>query len=173
MATAASSSGTASASAINPKLIVPFVNSVRNVFSTMVKVPTEIERPVVKGLPGPSYDVSAIIGFSGDVVGSVVVSFQLEAARKLVAAFAQVELEIESPDFADALGELANMIAGNAKKDLGCNATISTPSVIVGAGHHVARLSDVPTLVVPCKTPVGDFAVEVSIKQVNRQAAAA
>jgi chemotaxis protein CheX len=171
MATAASSSG--SASGINPKLIVPFVNAVRNVFSTMVKVPTEIERPIIKGAPGASYDVSSIIGFSGDVVGSVVVSFQLEAAKKLVAAFAQMELEVNTPDFADALGELANMIAGNAKKDLGCNANISTPSVIVGAGHHVARLSDVPTLVVPCKTPVGDFAVEVSIKQVQKQAAAA
>lgn len=160
-------------SAINPKLIVPFVNAVRNVFSTMVKVATEIERPTVKRMPGASYDVSSIIGFSGDVVGSVVVSFQLEAAKKLVAAFAQVELDVNDPDFADALGELANMIAGNAKKDLGCKASISTPSVIVGAGHHVARLSDVPTLVVPCKTPVGDFAVEVSIKQVQAQAAAA
>lgn len=159
--------------AINPKLIVPFVNAVRNVFSTMVKVPTEIARPMVKQVPGPSYDVSSIIGFSGEVVGSVVVSFQLEAAKKLVAAFAQMELAVDTPDFADALGELANMIAGNAKKDLGVKASISTPNVIVGAGHHVARLTDVPTLVVPCKTPVGEFAVEVSIKQVVAQAAAA
>ncbi len=163
----------ASGGAINPKLIVPFVNSVRNVFATMVKVPTEVLRPHVKEAPGPSYDVSSIIGFSGEVVGSVVVSFQLEAAKKLVAAFAQTELSVDSADFADALGELANMIAGNAKKDLGCKASISTPNVIVGAGHHVARLSDVPTLVVPCRTPVGDFAVEVSIKQVKIQAVAA
>ena len=98
---------------------------------------------------------------------------QLEAAKKFVAAFAQMELEVDTPDFADALGELANMIAGNAKKDLGCKASISTPSVIVGTGHHIARLSDVPTLIVPCRTPVGDFAVEVSIKHVNKQAAAA
>lgn len=176
MASTPNPSGTtpsALSGAINPKLIVPFVNSVRNVFSTMVKVPTEIDRPHVKNATNASYDVSSIIGFSGDIVGSVVVSFQLEAAKKFVAAFAQMELEVDTPDFADALGELANMIAGNAKKDLGCKASISTPSVIVGTGHHIARLSDVPTLIVPCRTPVGDFAVEVSIKHVNKQAAAA
>jgi chemotaxis protein CheX len=159
--------------AINPKLIVPFVNSVRNVFSTMVRVKAEIERPIVKGSPTPQYDVSSIIGFSGEVVGSVVVSFQMNAAKKLVASFAGMEIDEKSPDFADALGELANMIAGAAKKDLGCSASISTPSVIMGAGHTIARLKDVPCLLIPCKTEVGDFGVEVSIKQVAKNAAAA
>lgn len=164
---------TTASSALNPKLIVPFVNSVRAVFSTMVKVKTEVDRPMVKGTPAPTYDVSSIIGFSGDVVGSVVVSFQLTAAKKLVAAFAGVEIDENSPDFADALGELANMIAGGAKKDLGVNASISTPSVVMGHGHSIPPLREAPTLVIPCRTPVGDFAVEVSIKHVEKLAAAA
>lgn len=154
--------------AINPKLIVPFVNSVRNVFATMVKVKTEIDRPTVKGVPTPMYDVSSIIGFSGDIIGSCVVSFQLKAAEKLVASFAGMPIATDSPDFADALGELANMIAGAAKRDLNCTANISTPSVVMGAGHTIARLKDVPCLLIPCRTEVGDFAVEVSIKQVNK-----
>lgn len=156
------------AGALNPKLIVPFVNAVRNVFATMVRVPATIERPHVKPNPSPTYDVSSIIGFSGEIVGSCVVSFQLSAAKKLVAAFAQCEIEETSPDFADALGELCNMIAGGAKKDLGVVASISTPSVVMGPGHTVARLRDVPCLIVPCKTEVGDFAVEISIKQVAK-----
>lgn len=154
--------------ALNPKLIVPFVNAVRNVFTTMVRVQATIERPHVKPTPSPTYDVSSIIGFSGEIVGSVVVSFQLAAAKRLVAAFAQCEIEETSADFADALGELANMIAGGAKKDLGVTASISTPSVVMGPGHTVARLRDVPCLIVPCKTEVGDFAVEISIKQVAK-----
>ncbi len=150
--------------AINPKLIVPFINSVRQVFATMVKVPTTVERPHLKTQPAPQYDVSSIIGFSGDIVGSVVVSFQTEAAVQIVSAFAGMPIDPNSPDFADAVCELANMIAGSAKKDLGCNASITVPSVVIGRGHSIARLSDVPCLVVPCKTPVGDFAVEVNIK---------
>jgi len=155
---------------INPRIIVPFVDAVRGVFSTMVGVTTTVERPTVKAHPTPSYDVSSIIGFSGDVVGTVVVSFQMAAAEKLATAFAGSPIDSASPDFADALGELANMIAGSAKKHLGQMASITVPSVIIGPNHTVARLTDVPCVMIPCKTPVGDFAVEVSIKQVKAEA---
>lgn len=153
--------------AINPKLIVPFVNSVRNVFNTMVGVQTTVERPMLKTNASVSYDVSAIIGFSGQVIGSVVVSFQMAAALSLVKAFAGADIAADSPDFPDAIGELANMIAGSAKKDLGATASITCPSVVLGASHVIARLRGVPCLVIPCKTPVGDFAVEVNMKQAD------
>ncbi|MFI5379149.1 MAG: chemotaxis protein CheX [Tepidisphaerales bacterium] len=153
--------------AINPKLIVPFVNSVRSVFSTMIGMATVLDRPHVKTQPGPTYDVSSIIGFSGDVIGSVVVSFQKSAAEKLVEAFAGAPIEFGTPDFADAVGELANMIAGGAKKYLGNLATITVPNVVIGSGHTIARLSGVPCIVIPCRTDVGAFAVEISIKQLN------
>ncbi|MGC3957494.1 MAG: chemotaxis protein CheX [Verrucomicrobiota bacterium] len=155
---------------IDPKLIAPFVNSVRQVFATMVKVQTTLERPHLKSQPAPSYDVSGIIGFSGQITGSVVVSFQMQAATKLVEAFAGMALEPGTADFADAIGELANMIAGSAKKrPRRALASISVPNVIIGPGHVIARLSDVPCIVIPCKTPVGDFAVEINIKHVSRQ----
>lgn len=155
---------------VNPKLVVPFVNSVREVFSTMVKAATTVERPHLKEHPSPSYDVSGVIGFSGGIVGSVVVSFQKDAALKLVEGFAGMAIEFASPDFADAIGELTNMIVGRAKKDMGAIANISIPSVIIGTGHTIARLSDVPTLVIPCKTSVGDFCVEVNIKKTAESA---
>lgn len=151
--------------AINPKLIVPFVNSVRSVFTTMVKVKTEVERPKLKTQPAPSYDVSSIIGFSGHIVGSVVVSFQREAAESLATAFAGTPLKLTDADFPDAIGELANMIAGGAKTQLGALASITVPNVVIGSGHVIARLSDVPCIVIPCTTQVGNFAVEVNIKQ--------
>jgi chemotaxis protein CheX len=150
---------------LSSKLIIPFVDSTREVFAKMVGVKAETGQPHLKNNPVASYDVSGIIGFTGDIVGSVVVSFQLQTARKLVASFVGSDLDPINPDFADAVGELANMIAGSAKKDLGgLTANISVPTVIIGPGHLVARLNGVPCIVIPCKTPVGDFAVEVNIK---------
>jgi chemotaxis protein CheX len=154
--------------AVDVKLIVPFVNSVRSVFQTMVKIATTVNPPRLKADPCPLYDVSGIIGFSGDVIGSVVVSLQMSAAQALVSAFAGMPIEPNSPDFTDAIGELANMIAGGAKKDLGNAASITVPSIIIGNGHKIARLSDVPCIVIPCTTAAGDFAVEVNIKQVAK-----
>jgi chemotaxis protein CheX len=158
--------GTPPPGSLDPKLIVPLVNSIRAVFSTMVKVDVTICRPHVKTSPAPIYDVSGIIGLSGDLIGSIVVSFEMAAAGKIVSIFAGTELDPQSPDFPDAVGELANMIAGGAKKALGGLANITVPSVVIGAGHSVARLTDVPCIVIPCQTPVGNFAVEVSIKNV-------
>ena len=73
-------------------------------------------------------------------------------------------MEQESPQFADAVGELANMIAGSAKSKLGFNANISVPSVVMGDHCHIATLSDMPCIVIPCTSALGDFAVEVCIK---------
>jgi chemotaxis protein CheX len=157
----------AAASALDPKLIAPFVASIRSVFSTMVGVEATIQRPYLKTDQTATFTVSSIIGFSGQVLGSVTLSFQDDAAKKLVAKFAGAEMDIQSPDFADAIGELANMVAGAAKKDLGGSASITVPSVVIGPGHHIARLRDVPCVVIPCTSPVGDFTVEVSIKRVT------
>lgn len=156
---------TAPKSAINVKLIVPFINATRNLLSTMVGITSTIDRPSVKAVPIPAYDVSAIVGFSGELLGSVVVSFPKEVAEKIVSALSCAPIDSNHPDFPDGVGELANMIAGGAKKDLGVNASISCPSVIIGSGHTIARLRDVPCLVIPCQTPFGTFAIEVSIKQ--------
>lgn len=161
------SAAVAAAPQINVKLIVPFVNSVRAVFTTMIKVPTTVQRPFLKTDTTTPYDVTSIIGFSGDVVGSVVISMHQATAAKLVSSFAGMEIAPGTADYADAIGEIANMIAGSAKKDLGKAASITVPTVVFGTGHSVARLSDVPSVVIPVTTPVGDFAVEVNVKQLN------
>jgi chemotaxis protein CheX len=148
-------------------LVVHFVASVRAVFTTMLATTVNVGTPCSKNDPAPSYDVSAIIGFSGNATGSMVVSFTRETAAAVASAFTGAELEHDSVDFADAIGELANMIAGGAKKNFGTLANISVPTVILGTGHSVARLHDVPCIVVPCSTKFGRFAIEVSLKSLQ------
>jgi len=152
---------------LDSTLVLPFMKSAREVFSTMVGVATTIGDPHLKEQPAPTYDVSGIVGFSGDVIGSVVVSFQSACAIALVNAFTGTEFALSDPDFADAIGELANMIAGSAKKEFELICNITVPSIIIGPGHTVARLSGVPCVVIPVSTPFGEFAVEVNIKPVK------
>lgn len=149
---------------IEPKLIVPFVNSVRLVMSTMTGLTTTVGPTKIRTTPGAEFDYSGIIGFSGAVVGTVVVSFGKEAADKIVSAFAKCPVPVGTADFADALGELTNMIAGAAKKEMGVSASISVPTVVMGPGHVIARPSDVPCVSVPCNAAGATFAVELSIR---------
>ena len=150
---------------MDPALITPFVKSVQNVFATMLQMPVEVEDPQIKQAKSTTYDVSAIIGMSGDCVGSVVLSFEQESALRIVALFTGIEVTVDSPDFADAVGELVNMISGGAKAMFeGRKASISTPSVVLGSSHVVSSQKDVPTIVLPCVTDCGRFAIEIAIQ---------
>ena len=72
-----------------------------------------------------------------------------------------------------AKSKLANMVAGNAKKDFtGFNVSISLPSVIIGAKHKLSQSKVSPFLVIPCQSQFGNFNLEVAIKS-NQPAAVA
>lgn len=152
---------------MDPAFITPFIASIQNVFSTMMQLPVTIGDPRIKGDPSTTYDVSGIIGMSGDVAGSVVLSFPRQTAIRLVALLSGAEMSIESPDFPDAVGELTNMVSGNAKGMFSGRkkVTISCPSVVIGPGHVVTRPKDVPCIVIPCSTDCGEFVVEICIQE--------
>jgi len=146
------------------RYINPFIASIKNVFSTMVQTEVTIGKPALRSDHDQSVDVSGVIGLSGDITGAVVLGFSSEVACKIASTFAGIDMTLDHPDFTDAIGELANMVAGNAKKDFtGHNVSISLPSVIVGAGHLVSQLKASPTLVIPCNSPAGSFNVEVAL----------
>jgi len=150
---------------MDPAFIKPFVASIQNVFSTMMQLPVNVKPPFIKDGKNASYDVTGIIGLSGDVTGSVVLSFPRETAERIVALFCGQQLTCESSDFADAIGELVNMVSGGAKalfKDR--KVSISCPSVVIGKSHVVAGQSELPTIVIPCATDCGEVAIEITIQ---------
>ncbi|MCE2967339.1 MAG: chemotaxis protein CheX [Phycisphaerales bacterium] len=151
---------------MDPAFITPFIASIQNVFTTMMQLPVTIGDPRIKAEPATTFDVSGIIGMSGDVVGSVVLSFPISTAQRLVALFTGTEMKHDNPDFADAIGELTNMISGNAKGMFAGKkkVTISCPSVIVGQNHTVQRPRDIPCIVIPCSTDCGDLVIEIAIQ---------
>lgn len=150
---------------MDPNFIKPFVASVQNVFTTMMQLPVTIKEPRIKADSSVEYDVSGIIGLSGGVTGSVVLSFPLQTAERIVALLAGQKLEPGSSDFADAVGELVNMVTGGAKASFPTKrASISCPTVVLGKGHKVARQTEIPCIVIPCETDCGEFAIEIAIK---------
>jgi chemotaxis protein CheX len=158
---------------MDPNFIKPFVGSIQNVFSTMMQLQVTVGEPYIKKSDNPQADVSGIIGMSGDVVGTIVLSFSQSSAENIVQLFSGQKLALGTPDFADAIGELVNMISGGAKALFkGQKASISCPSVIVGAAHRVARQSDVPCVVIPCETDCGRLHLEIAIKNAGDAAAA-
>ncbi len=151
--------------------IVCFVRSVQNVFQTMLQMHVDVGKPALKQERQPAYDVSGIIGMSGDVEGTVVLSFPTATAERITSVFTGMELDRAHEDFADAVGELVNMVSGGAKAQLQQQINMSCPSVVVGSDHVVFGRKDTACIVIPCSSECGEFAVEVAIRQVAAPAA--
>jgi chemotaxis protein CheX len=146
------------------KYINPFLTSIRNVFDTMVQIPFTIGKPSLKEDPVPRYEVSGIIGLSGHVTGCVVLNLSEELAKQLASALMGEEATELDEDCIDAIGEIANMIAGGAKKDFPGANSISTPSIVIGR-HQVSYPRGLPVISIPCDTSAGRLAVEVALKE--------
>lgn len=145
--------------------ITPFIKSIQNVFSMMLQLDVTVGDPHLRTEKTGTFDVSAIIGLSGDVVGSVVMGFPVGTAERIVALFTGEEATVDHPDFTDAIGELINMISGNAKADFtSSEVSISCPSVVIGKDHQIGRLKEVHCVIVPCSTDCGDLVLEISIQ---------
>jgi chemotaxis protein CheX len=143
----------------------PFVSSTIETFKTMMKIDVVPQKPVLKKASGMSYDVSGIIGLSGTAQGSISLSFPKIVALKTVSAMIGQEIKIVGPDVTDGIGEIVNIIAGNAKQNLTkYSLNISLPNVIIGKDHSVTAPSGTPTIIVPFTSKIGDFAMEVTLK---------
>ena len=146
-----------------------FVEAIQNVFATMVDTQVNVQKPKIKDNANPTYDVSGVIGMSGDVTGAINISFPVETASKLVNLFAGMDLEPESEDFADAIGELVNMIAGNAKAKLAkpdeTPMELTLPTMIRGKGSVVTNHSRATWLEIPFESGLGDFRLRVCLDQ--------
>ena len=146
------------------RIINPFILSVRSLFSTMLDSSVLIGKPTIKEKHFLPADVTAVIGFSGGATGSTALCFSRSAAVKIASRFAGADIDPGGPDLADALGELANIVAGGAKSKLeGCNINVSMPRVVSASDPTPIHPARKPVLLLPCDSALARFALEVSM----------
>jgi len=116
----------------------PFVNATLNTFKTCAGFDLVVGHPHFSGRTQDlQQDISAIIGFSGDIRGAVIISMKKDLAIKLADKFAKKPHSEIDHDAVDAIGEIVNIIAGNIKREVpdGEKIEISLPTVIKGSGN--------------------------------------
>ena len=151
--------------------INPFIRSLTTTFRTMLACEVERGAPLLRAAGEPLHEISGIIGLSGNAVGLVVVSFSHDVALKAASAMLMVEFTDVNSDVIDAVGEIANMVAGAAKAELETfDMSVSLPSVITGKDHTVRFASNVRPICVPFSSPWGQLALEVGLAPVSEPA---
>jgi chemotaxis protein CheX len=110
--------------------------------------------------------VLALISLVGDVELSIWLGFPAAVASGSTKAFIGVEIDFEEvEDIADAVGEVANMVAGDVKASLsahGIKTVISLPNVITGKEIRILSSGDNPRQETRFKSQWGDFWVQVA-----------
>ena len=154
--------------------INPFLTSARAVIDQMVKVPMTICKPYRRERADMQAIISALITLTGAVGGLVAINFSQSVALALASGLSGSTLKGIDSDCIDALAEIANMIAGSAKKDFPADGltAISVPQMVLGA-NNVQFPKDQPAIVIPCETPRGRFTIEVALQRRTPQAQAA
>jgi chemotaxis protein CheX len=155
------------------EFINPFIRSVAKTFETMLACEVRRGQPALKTQHMPLYEVSGVIGLSGKAVGSVVLSLSESVALKATSTLLMMEATEINEDVVDAVGELANMVAGAAKAELEeFEMSVSLPSVITGSNYSVRFPSEVTPICVPFTCDWGLLKIEVGLAPVEASVAA-
>jgi chemotaxis protein CheX len=145
--------------------INPFINATVRTFQTMVYSDAKPGKVGLAQDAAIRFDVSGVIGLTGMAKGSVALSFPRITALKVASAFVGMRVLALDDVATDAIGELANIIAGAAKSELSqYSIQISLPSIILGDSHEITGPRDIVPMVVPFQCPQGGFNLVVRFK---------
>jgi len=150
--------------------INPFLEAVVSVLGTMANVAATPGKPYINSSRTTSGDVTGLIGITGQSAGTMSLTLETGAILRIVNNMLQESYTELNDDIADAVGELTNMIAGQARMHLaqqGLNFTASTPSVVMGKGLRLSHVSGSPILAIPFTTEGGSLVVEVAFAEVS------
>jgi len=150
---------------VQVEFVNPFVLGTCSVFSTMLGC--ELARGQLSLKQGlvPEFEVSGLIGLSGRCQGMIVVSLGRETAIKAAEIMLGDRPAELNADVCDAVGEIANMIAGAAKAQLEeYQLSISLPTVICGRNHSVNFPSSSTPFVLPFESAIGPVCIEVGME---------
>lgn len=115
-------------------LVSSLVSAIEEVFDTMLATPL-VRQPIVAGAANVPANVVATVAFAGHRRGLVVVYSSMIAARAITGSMLGIPVEDVNGEVPDAMGEVANMVAGTFRNRLAAfepSSDISVPTVTIG-----------------------------------------
>ncbi len=153
---------------LEAKIINPFLEAAANVLQTMAMIQATPGKPFIKKDGTAMGEVTGIIGITGDHTGSLSISFSKSCIASVVTNLFGTTVTEVNDEVCDAVGELTNMISGDARRRLEAQEVMldgGTPTIVSGKGHSVTHIHDGPYLAVPFETPSGQFTVEIAFNK--------
>jgi len=125
-----------------------FVEGTTNYFEVAAQEPASIGSPYLVTEGSPSvHEYTGVINITGKREG--IVYFTAPKAMLTVLLMKMQESDFSHETMRDLVGEVANTISGNARKDFGRDFVISVPSVHAGDSEKVVTPDNLRSFVIP------------------------
>jgi len=149
------------------EIINSFLEATVSVIKTMASVDLTPGKPFIKKGSISTGDISGIVGMAGESEGSLSLSFSKECILYIVSSmFGETVTDINE-EVKDAVGELTNMISGDARRRLETAGILyhgAIPSVISGPNHEIRHVTKEPIICIPFDSANGGFHLELCFK---------
>ena len=150
------------------EIINPFIDATMNVLETMASIKVRPGKPYLKKDKVAKGEVSGVIGLTGEVSGTLSVSFTETSILSLVSNMFGEEMKEMDEEIKDAVGEITNIISGQARQKLeesGRSMRAAIPTVITGKNHTITHITTFPVFAVDFSTDNGGFTIEVCFEE--------
>jgi len=153
------------------RYINPFLLGTVEVLQKFSNVKAVPKKPFLKKSDVAFGDISGIIGLTGDVMGSLAICFREDCILGILSnMFGEIHSDVTHETY-DAVGEITNMISGNARSRLekeGLTVFAAIPSVVTGVRHSINHILQTPSIVIPFSTAFGNLVVDVCLRSVDQ-----
>ena len=150
------------------EFVNPIYKATSDVLRTMLNL--DVERGDLRVVEDDAVignDANVIIGLTGSLNGSIHYSFSEEMTLEMVRIMSGMEMDEIDKFVSSAVGEIANIISGNAttylaEQDYDCD--IVSPQILIGQSKSFS-MAEEKALVIPLKTEIGEFEINLSVKE--------
>lgn len=113
-------------------------------------------------------DITALIGFNGEVLGSMLISMKNDVALKTISKFLMFEQTELNDDIFDGMEEIVNIIAGAAAARFKLKAGLGLPTILIGENQRIRGSVESPWKLQTVKSDdLGEFLIGVTLKEVQ------
>lgn len=164
MSTATPRSPSSGLSEAQKRFLAPFIKCTKEVFSRMLRWDVDLVGVATNDATASRHECSGIVGISGSVRGSVVVSISSELALAAAESFLGERPKSITAEVIDTIGELTNMIGGSSKEKMGIDGiALGLPTVVVAKDQSISFDHDAHVEMLRFQSPHGPFTVEIAI----------
>lgn len=151
--------------------INPFIDSSMKTLNGLCGVnDIEAQKPYLLGQEVLDIDISGTLAITSPYFrGSIAISFDDKVYKDIISKMLEENVGEIDLDNQDGAAEIINIIFGQTKAVLnqrGYSLDRAIPSVVRGRGHKIYQNSKIPILLVPFRSDLGNFWIQICVKAI-------